>query len=115
MAEVKTVGVRELKNKLSAYLREVRAGVRMLVSGRDTVVAELHEPWPDQSSAAPPIRNSPNGSDPEQQSGLLHVTHAQGEPLQRLVILIEEPRTKVGGSAAVDDGTAHDVWPLLES
>jgi len=44
MAELKTVGVRELKNKLSAYLREVRAGVRILVSDRDRVVAELHEP-----------------------------------------------------------------------
>jgi len=44
MAELKTVGVRELKNKLSAYLREVRTGVRILVSDRDTVVAELHEP-----------------------------------------------------------------------
>lgn len=44
MAELKTVGVRELKNKLSAYLREVRTGVRILVSDRDTVVAELREP-----------------------------------------------------------------------
>ncbi len=45
MAEIKTVGIRELKNKLSAYLQEVRTGVRILVSDRDTVVAELHEPW----------------------------------------------------------------------
>jgi hypothetical protein len=44
MAELKTVGIRELKNKLSAYIREVRAGVRVLVTDRDTVVAELHEP-----------------------------------------------------------------------
>lgn len=35
MAELKTVGVRELKNKLSAYLREVRTGVRVLVSDCD--------------------------------------------------------------------------------
>lgn len=33
-----------MKNKLSAYLREVRTGVRILVSDRDTVVAELHQP-----------------------------------------------------------------------
>ncbi len=45
MGEIKTVGIRELKNKLSAYIQEVRAGVRILVSDRDTVVAELHEPW----------------------------------------------------------------------
>jgi hypothetical protein len=58
MAEIKTVGVKDLKNKLSAYLREVRTGVRLLVSDRDTVVAELHEPYLDQSSTAslnPPL------------------------------------------------------------
>lgn len=52
MAEIKTVGVRELKNKLSAYLREVRTGVRILVSDRDTVIAELHEPWLAPASAS---------------------------------------------------------------
>ena len=44
MSSLKTVGVRELKNSLSAYLREVRRGVRILVSDRNAVVAELHEP-----------------------------------------------------------------------
>jgi antitoxin (DNA-binding transcriptional repressor) of toxin-antitoxin stability system len=44
MAELKTVGIKELKNNLSAYLREVRRGVRVLVSDRNRVVAELHEP-----------------------------------------------------------------------
>jgi len=44
MAELKTVGVKELKNKLSAYLREVRQGTRVLVSDRNRIVAELHEP-----------------------------------------------------------------------
>jgi antitoxin (DNA-binding transcriptional repressor) of toxin-antitoxin stability system len=44
MAPVKTVGIKELKNNLSAYLREVRQGTRVLVSDRATVVAELHEP-----------------------------------------------------------------------
>ncbi len=56
MAETKTVGVKDLKNRLSAYLREVRAGVRVLVSDRDTVVAELHEPYldrPRESSSNP--------------------------------------------------------------
>lgn len=44
---MKTVGVRELKNNLSAYLREVRRGVRVLVSDRNRVVAELREPQVD--------------------------------------------------------------------
>jgi antitoxin (DNA-binding transcriptional repressor) of toxin-antitoxin stability system len=41
---MKTVGIKDLKNNLSAYLREVRRGTRILVSDRDTIVAELHEP-----------------------------------------------------------------------
>jgi hypothetical protein len=44
MSELKTVGVKELKNNLSAYLREVRRGVRVLVSDRNRIIAELHEP-----------------------------------------------------------------------
>ena len=44
MPDLKTVGVKELKNKLSAYLREVRQGTRVLVSDRNRIVAELHEP-----------------------------------------------------------------------
>jgi hypothetical protein len=44
MGELKTVGIKELKNNLSAYLRDVRRGTRVLVSDRNRVVAELHEP-----------------------------------------------------------------------
>jgi len=44
MADIKTVGVKDLKNNLSAYLRDVRRGVRIFVSDRNAVVAELHEP-----------------------------------------------------------------------
>jgi antitoxin (DNA-binding transcriptional repressor) of toxin-antitoxin stability system len=44
MAKRKTVGIKDLKNNLSAYLREVRQGTRVFVSDRGEVVAELHEP-----------------------------------------------------------------------
>jgi len=44
MATRKTVGIKALKNNLSAYLREVRRGTRVYVSDRETIVAELHEP-----------------------------------------------------------------------
>lgn len=44
MAELKTVGIKDLKNNLSAYIREVRRGTRVLVSDRDIIVAELREP-----------------------------------------------------------------------
>lgn len=41
---MKTVGVRELKNRLSEYLRHVRAGEVVLVTDRGEVVAELTPP-----------------------------------------------------------------------
>ncbi len=45
MKRLKTVGVKDLKNNLSAYLREVRSGTKILVSDRSDIVAELHEPY----------------------------------------------------------------------
>jgi hypothetical protein len=45
MKRMKTVGIKELKNSLSAYLREVRSGTTVLVSDRNSIVAELHEPY----------------------------------------------------------------------
>jgi antitoxin (DNA-binding transcriptional repressor) of toxin-antitoxin stability system len=41
---MKAVGVRELKARLSSYLREVRAGEVILVTDRHEVVAELRAP-----------------------------------------------------------------------
>lgn len=44
MQKFKAVGVRNLKNNLSAYLREVKAGQRILVTEHEQVIAELREP-----------------------------------------------------------------------
>ena len=41
---MKSVGLRELKNRLSAYVREVRSGEGVLVTDRGEVVAELIPP-----------------------------------------------------------------------
>ena len=41
---MRTVGVRDLKNKLSEYLRRVRLGEGLLVTDRGEVVAELLPP-----------------------------------------------------------------------
>jgi len=38
---MKSVGLRELKNRLSEYVREVRSGEAVLVTDRGEVVAEL--------------------------------------------------------------------------
>lgn len=42
--KTKAVKTKQLRDNLSAYLREVRAGTRILVLDRDEVVAEIHEP-----------------------------------------------------------------------
>lgn len=41
---MKSVGLRELKNRLSEYVREVRSGEAVLVTDRGEVVAELLPP-----------------------------------------------------------------------
>jgi prevent-host-death family protein len=41
---MKTIGVRDLKDRLSEVLRAVRAGEHVLVTDRGTVVAELLPP-----------------------------------------------------------------------
>lgn len=44
MLVMKAVGIRELKNRLSEYLRAVREGERVYVTDRGEVVAELRAP-----------------------------------------------------------------------
>lgn len=43
---MKTVGLRDLKNRLAEYVREVRSGEGMLITDRGEVVAELVPPGP---------------------------------------------------------------------
>jgi antitoxin (DNA-binding transcriptional repressor) of toxin-antitoxin stability system len=51
---MRAVGVRELKNRLSEYLRLVRAGERVLVTDRGEVIAELGPPGEHQGPDAMP-------------------------------------------------------------
>jgi hypothetical protein len=44
MRSIKTAGIKELKNKLSSYIREVRSGAIVLVSDHGEIVAEIREP-----------------------------------------------------------------------
>jgi antitoxin (DNA-binding transcriptional repressor) of toxin-antitoxin stability system len=46
LANMRKVGVKRLKNKLSEYLRMVADGEVILVTDRDQVVAELRAPTP---------------------------------------------------------------------
>jgi hypothetical protein len=41
---MKAVGIRELKNRLSEYLRFMQGGEEVLVTDRGKVVAELRQP-----------------------------------------------------------------------
>lgn len=41
---MKTVGLRELKNRLSEYVRQARSGQAVVVTDRGQVVAELRSP-----------------------------------------------------------------------
>ncbi len=50
---MKTVGLRELKNRLAEYVRAVRAGEEVLVTDRGQVVAELVPPGHPANSGAP--------------------------------------------------------------
>lgn len=52
----KAIGIRELKNNLSAYLREVRGGTCILVLDRNRVVGELIQP----SDHVTPLRTLSN-------------------------------------------------------
>ena len=54
MSGMQTVGVRELKNKLSEYLRRVRLGECVLVTDRGEVVAELLPPGQGQGDPSLP-------------------------------------------------------------
>ena len=54
MLPMQTVGVRELKNKLSEYLRRVRLGERVLVTDRGEVVAEFLPPGQGQGDPSVP-------------------------------------------------------------
>jgi antitoxin (DNA-binding transcriptional repressor) of toxin-antitoxin stability system len=47
---MKSVGIRELKNNLSRYLKKVEAGERIAITDRGRVVAELGKPVPSDAS-----------------------------------------------------------------
>ena len=53
-----TVGVRELKSKLSAYLRRVREGETVRITHRGEVIAELRPPGVDEGPTPHPGLNA---------------------------------------------------------
>jgi antitoxin (DNA-binding transcriptional repressor) of toxin-antitoxin stability system len=55
MKTVERVGIKNLKNNLSAYLRQVKRGARVLITDRDQVVAEIGKPRRDRVDDMPPF------------------------------------------------------------
>ncbi len=51
---MRTVGIRELKNRLSEYLRHVRSGESVLVTDRGEVIAEFSPPGRALADASVP-------------------------------------------------------------
>jgi antitoxin (DNA-binding transcriptional repressor) of toxin-antitoxin stability system len=51
---MRTVGIRELKNRLSEYIRHVRSGESVLVTDRGEVIAELSPPGRGLTDASVP-------------------------------------------------------------
>jgi antitoxin (DNA-binding transcriptional repressor) of toxin-antitoxin stability system len=57
MAKTETVGVKDLKNNLSAWLRRARKGSRVLVTLRDEVIAEIRRPASEPEEVHPLLRH----------------------------------------------------------
>lgn len=55
---MKAVGIRELKNRLSEYVRLVKNGESVLVTDRGAVVAELRPPGQVEGAASNPLLDS---------------------------------------------------------
>jgi len=92
MSQLKVVGVKKLKNNLSAYLRAVQSGQTLLVTDRDRVIAELRE----ATTSAPP-----------QQLSLLDTWAQEGN-----VRLPQAPKTKAKyppSQIALPDKTALNL------
>ncbi len=50
---VRAIGIRELRNRLSRYLDDVRRGEVVLVTDRGEVIAEIRQPTPPQIPRSP--------------------------------------------------------------
>jgi antitoxin (DNA-binding transcriptional repressor) of toxin-antitoxin stability system len=55
MTAVERVGIKNLKNNLSAYVRRARNGIRVLITDRNEVVAELGKPRSDITQGLHPL------------------------------------------------------------
>ena len=90
---MKSVGVRELKNRLSEYLREVRLGERVLVTDRGEVIGELSPPGQGASDASLPA-----GLLALAKRGVLSLGRSPGDPRPYPIL----PRSRRGKHSAAE-------------
>lgn len=76
-----SVGIRNLKNQLSRYVRRVAAGDRVLVTDRGRVVAALVPPPRDAAA------HTPSRYDELRAAGLIRPPLERGDPLADLPLL----------------------------
>jgi prevent-host-death family protein len=95
--DMKSVGLRELKNRLSAYVRELRSGETVLVTDRGEVVAGLVPPG--QSGHSPEV---PSALVALARSGQLTLgAPNQAELYPKLSPLLPRPRATASGAGAL--------------
>lgn len=92
-----SIGIRDLKNHLSRYVRRVEAGERVRVTDRGRVVAELVPPG-GGSTAARPSRYQELVA-----RGVVRPALERGDPLAHLPVL-RLPRGTAAGLIAEDRG-----------
>ncbi|MFN2602298.1 MAG: type II toxin-antitoxin system Phd/YefM family antitoxin [Gemmatimonadaceae bacterium] len=85
-----SVGIRELKNNLSRYLKKVKAGQRIAITDRGRVVAELRKP---QSASASSLKSR---LDELIVAGLARGPIESGDPLENLPSFRLPPGTAAG-------------------
>ena len=88
---MKAIGVRELKARLSAFLRDVQAGEVILITDRGRVVAELRAPGPAVGVESPADRALRRLAD----TGALRV----GEPQNPAAYQVSPVRARAGTAA----------------
>ena len=100
MPTTKAVGIKDLKNNLSAHLQDVRRGARILVTDRHIVVAELREPGADVDGAA----RSSSVLDQWAAAGLVRLPSRPRSPLPRSPIRLSDGTSR----AILDDLRSED-------
>ena len=99
---MKTVGIKELKNSLSHYLRVVQSGEVVRVTDRNEIVAEIHQP---KRSKREQRSRWEKWLDAQERAGHLRRATATAPPW-RLITTLPRPTTPVDLQKLLDETRA---------